>query len=91
MGCKATAFLKQVADLLSTKWDKAYGSVMGWICLLQSFVPHFCVFGGVTLGNTYWGIVDGASIAIQVILFIMLIMVINIDSDSSAFDWFDVI
>ena len=29
LGCKAAAFLKWVADLLSTKWDKAYGSVMG--------------------------------------------------------------
>ena len=50
--------LPWVADWLSAKWDKAYGSVMGWILtryLLQSFMPpYFYIFGGVTLGATHW-------------------------------------
>ena len=55
MGCEATAFLKLVADRLSAKWDKAYGSVMGWIQTRLSFAILYItlhVFEGVALGGT---------------------------------------
>ena len=62
MGCGATAFLKWVADRLSAKWGKAYGSVMEWIRTRLSFatlMPHYYVFRGVTLVSAHWVLLMG--------------------------------
>lgn len=31
LGCEATAFLKQIGDMLSAKWEMDYETVMGWV------------------------------------------------------------
>jgi len=37
IGCEATVFLRQLADLLPAKRDKDYGSLMSWIHTRLSF------------------------------------------------------
>ena len=49
LGCEATAFLKQIGDMLSAKWKMDHETVMGWVrarLSLRSFMLHCCVFGG---------------------------------------------
>jgi len=49
MGREATVFFRQLADLLSAKWDKDYGSVMSWVCTRLSFAilhaTFLCIHG----------------------------------------------
>ena len=37
MGCEATAFFRQIADLLSARWDRDFSSVMEWVHTRLSF------------------------------------------------------
>ena len=56
LGCKATAFLKWIGDMLTPKWEMDYGTVMGRFILgycLQSFMLHCCVFGGLILSGMH--------------------------------------
>ena len=67
MGHEATAFLQQIADLLSAKWEMDYGLVMGWIHtrLPLAIVPAalLCIRGCRTKWHSL-GLVNGASIAL---------------------------
>ena len=70
VGNEVTTFLKWVADQLSAKWDKAYGSVMGWIRTSLYFAilraTLLCMYLGC---HTKWdslGIADWESIDVSI-------------------------
>ena len=67
MGHEAAVFLKQIADLLSAKWETDYGLVMGWIWTRLSFAilraTLLCIQGCRTKWHSL-GLVDGAYIAL---------------------------
>ena len=65
MGCEAAAFFRQIADLLSAKWDRDFGLVMGWVCARLSFATLHATLPCVRGSRTRWralGLVDGMSI-----------------------------
>ena len=65
MGQEARAFLQQIADLLSAKWEMDYSLVMGWIRTRLSFAILCATLLCIRGCRTKWrslGLVDGASI-----------------------------
>ena len=55
MGCEAATFYKRLADRISTKEQKPYSAVMGWIHCRLSFpilAPPFCAFMEADLPTT---------------------------------------
>ena len=66
IGTEANFFLHQLADKLSSKWEKPYSLVMSWVHVRLSFVilwaPMICVHGsrmkwrslGISNGSLAW-------------------------------------
>ena len=52
VGYEATVFLKWIGDMLSSKWEMDYRTVMGWVRASLSFVilraTLLCVWGSCT-------------------------------------------
>ena len=67
LGCKATAFLKQISDMLLARWEVDYETVKGWAHAKLLFAILRATLLCVQESRTKWhalGLVDGASIAI---------------------------
>ena len=65
LGTEANFFLRRLADQLSSKWEKPYSSVMGWVQARLSFTilraTMICVRGSRVKWRSL-GIIDGAPI-----------------------------
>ena len=67
LGFEATAFLKQIDNMLPVNWEMDYGTVLGWVRARLSFaILHatlLCIQGSGTMWCAF-DLVEGASIAI---------------------------
>ena len=57
MGSKAACFLMRMVCRLSTRWDRNYAEVLGWIRVRLAFAKHlFCVFMALAPNGRVWNL-----------------------------------
>ena len=66
LGPEAVLFLRRLAEKLSSRWEKSYGEVLGWIRARLSFAviraTNLCLRGSHVRWQSGTGIDDGAGL-----------------------------